>query len=111
MSMVKEVFYLAHDNTVDLLLKADGVAVSLTTVSKITLSFDDTLLEATNITNDPVRWVQSGYDTGEIRLFLKGKGLDAGHYRVPIVVYSPDNLDGIVWGFLLLKIVADPEAT
>ena len=111
MALVKEKYYLAHDNTIDLLLKSDGAAVNLAGAQKITLSIDDVLYESTNQTDDPVRWIQVGYDTGEIRLFLKGLGLTAGTYKVPVVVYTVDDPDGIVWDFFQLTVIADPEAS
>ncbi len=111
MALVKEKFYLAHDNTIDLRLTSDGAAVNLAGATKITLSIDDVLFESENQAADPVRWVQSGYDTGEIRLFLKGLGLVAGTYKVPIVLYTVDDTDGIVWDYVHLQVIADPEAS
>jgi len=111
MALVKEKFYLAHDNTIDLLLKSDGTAVNLAGATQITISIDDTLYSSTNQAADPIRWVQSGYDTGEIRLFLYGLGLVAGTYKVPIVVYTVDDTNGIVWDYVHLQVIADPEAS
>jgi len=111
MALVKEKYYLTHDNTIDLLLKSDGAAVNLAGATKITISINDTLIESTNQANDPIRWVQPGYDTGEIRLFLKDEDLTAGDYKVPVVVYTVDDDDGIVWDFFMLKVIADPEAS
>lgn len=42
----------------------------------------------------------SGYDTGEIRIFLGDQALtaDARSQSMYVVVYDADNEDGVVWG-------------
>ena len=44
MAIVEENVYLGHDNTIDLILNADDVAVYLTGFTKITATFFDTLI-------------------------------------------------------------------
>jgi len=111
MALVKEKYYLTHDNSIDLLLKSNNAAVNLAGANKITISVDDTLIESENGASDPILWAKTGYDTGEIRLFLKNENLTVGDYKVPIVVYTVDAPDGIVWDYFILKVLEDPEAS
>ena len=109
--MATEIVYLGHDNTIDLLLKADGTAQDLSGVTKITATFGDTLIESTNAANGPITWAQSGYETGEIRLALGDQEISPGGYNVPIVVYDAVNTDGIVWGTVTVIVKAEVEGS
>ncbi len=102
--MNTEVVYLGHDNTIDLLLKADGTAQDLSGVTKITASFGDTLVESTDPAGGPITWNQDGYDTGEIRLALGGQSITPGIYSVPIVAYDAVNITGVFWGLVSIRI-------
>ena len=101
--MRPEYIYLGHDNTVDLLLKADNqdglgsVAIDLENVTKITLSFGDVLIESIDKANGVITWDQVGYAVGEIRIDIGGEAIPADAYRVSIVVYDASATDGIVW--------------
>ena len=108
--MDAEYVWLGHDNTIDLILKTDGTATDLASVTKITATFDDTLISNTSASSGTITW--SGYDTGEIRLALGGATITAGSYKVPIVVYDPANATGVVWGNPIPIVVkAEVEAT
>ena len=109
--MATEIVYLGHDNTIDLLLKADGTAQDLSSVTKITATFGDTLIESTDAATGPITWAQSGYDTGEIRLALGDQSITADRYMVPIVVYDATNTDGIVWGYVAIEVKEEVEAS
>lgn len=110
--MPTENVYIGHDNTIDLILKSDGIAVSTTGITKITLQVADELVSSTNQATDAIRWNQSGYKTGEIRLQLGHQDIDAGRYpRCYLTIYDVVNTDGIVWGALQLFVLADVEAT
>ncbi len=114
--MDTEYVYLGRDNSIDLLLKADGVAVDLASVTKITASFKGTLVSSTTPTTGAIRWSGAGYDTGEIRLFLGAQTIPAGKYSVPIIVYDPANTSGVQWMVdsdtigVPMKVVANQEA-
>ena len=45
---MSEIVYLTHDNTIDLLLKADGVVQDLSSVTKITATFGATTITSTD---------------------------------------------------------------
>ena len=95
--MKKETVFLGHDNSIDLLLKADGVAQDLSSVTKITASFGSVLISSEDSTGGAIRWSGTGYETGEIRLLLGDQAIPAGKYKVPIIVYDPANANGIHW--------------
>ena len=107
-----EVIYLGHDNSIDLLLKADDAAVDLSSVTKITATFGDLLVESTDKAAGVITWDQSGYDTGEIRLAVGGVAdMPTGKRDVPIVVYDATNTDGIVWGEVNFSVLAEVEGS
>lgn len=110
LSMNPEIVYLGHDNTIDLLLKADGAAVNLDGANRMTLSFDSLLIDSDNGDLDPIRWAKAGYATGEVRIILGDQAIPAGSYRAPLVVYDPSNSDGIVWGRIVIQIEGEVEA-
>jgi len=105
-----EIVFLGHDNSIDLILKADGTVQNLSSVTKMTLSFGDLLIESTNEDTDSIRWAKDGYATGEVRLFLGGEAIDPEMYHAPLVVYDETNDDGIVWGTIPISVEADVEA-
>ena len=106
-NVANEYIYLGHDNTIDLILKADGTAQDLSGVTKITATFGSTLIESTDKASGLITWDQSGYDTGEIRLDLGQQSLTADTYTVPIVVYDATYTNGVVWEDI--RIVVKPE--
>lgn len=109
--MTPEVIYLAHDNRVDLLLKADGVAVDLAAVFQITLKVGTAgaLITSTNLAGDKIRWAQAGYATGEVRIDAGDATLTPGNYDAYLTVYDASNPDGVVWGHFHAQVVADVE--
>jgi len=109
--MTTEITWLGHDNTIDLILKANGVAQDLSDVTKITATFDDATIESTDHAGGAILWNNDGYDTGEIRLDLGGQSIDPGGYDVPIVVYDPSNTNGVVWGKVHVAVKAEVEAS
>lgn len=116
--MDPEYIHLGHDNTVDLLLKADNqdgagaVAVDLTDVIKITLSFGAVLIESTDKAAGLITWDQTGYAVGEIRIAVGGESLPVGSMVVPLIVYDASTLNGVVWDRELpFIVVASKEAS
>ena len=96
--MDTENVYLGRDNTINLILKADGSAVDLTAVTKISITFGTTVIESSNGVTDPILWVQTGYNTGEIRLKLGAQAIPAGTYQAALIVYEATYPNGIHWG-------------
>jgi hypothetical protein len=95
--MEYEIVYLGHDNSINLILKADAVAVPLAGVTRITIAFGATVISSTNLSTDPILWAQASYATGEVRLFLGAKTIAAETYEAQFVVYDAANPNGIVW--------------
>jgi hypothetical protein len=108
--MAAEIVWLGHDNSVNRVLKSEGIAVALTSVTRMTLSFGSVLVDSDNGDADPIRWIKSDYAVGEIRMFLGGQTIAAGSYQSPLVVYDATNVNGVVWGMIPIMVMADPEA-
>lgn len=106
-----EIVYLGHDNSVDLLLKADGVAVDLAAVTAATITVGDVTISSDNEDTDPIRWAKSGYTTGEIRLFLGVESIVASTtvYPAYLVIYDAENPNGIVWGYVPIRVMEEVE--
>lgn len=108
--MATEIVYLGHDNTIDLILKDEDVAVSLAAVTKMTLTLGDVTLISTNQVGDPILWAQLGYATGEVHLDLGEEVIKPGNYEEAwLVVYDPTNTYGVVWGSFMVEVKADVE--
>ena len=93
--MTTENVYDGHDNTIDLLLKADDVAEDLSSVTRMTLEVGSTTVDS-DVSGDAFDW-DTGV-TGKVILDLGGESLAAGTYRATLTVYDPTNTNGIVWG-------------
>jgi hypothetical protein len=104
--------YLGHDNALDYILKADGVAVDLASVTRMTLTLGTTLIDSDNGEADPIRWIKNGYVTGQFRLVLGGQTITPGHYQNAwLVVYDPTNVAGVVFGSIPVFVIAEVEAS
>jgi hypothetical protein len=107
--MDTEIVYLGHDNTIDLLLKASSSAASLTSVTKITATFDDTLITNSSASTGTITWAGASYSTGEVRMTLGAQTIDPGRYDVPIIVYDATWTTGIVWDIVPIRVRAEVE--
>jgi len=101
--MLTEIAYLGHDNTIDLLLKADEEAEDLSAVTRMTLELDSTIIDSEK-SPDAFDWDTD--TTGKLILALGGESLIAGMYRTTLTVYDLTNEKGIVWGELNLDVRA-----
>jgi hypothetical protein len=101
---MSEIVYLTHNNTIDLILKSDGVAQDLSAVTKITATFRGITITSVNKVTGLIKWGNAGYVTGEIRLDLGEQAIAAGDYNVPIVVYDEINTLGVVWGYIRVQV-------
>ena len=93
--MTTEIVYDGHDNTIDLLLKADGTAQDLSEVTRLTLEEGSTTVDSDE-SGSAFDWAPGM--TGKLILALGDESLPAGTYRAILTVYDPSNTDGIVWG-------------
>ena len=107
--MATEKLYLDRDNTVDLILKAEGVAVDLAPVTEIKAVFDQVEIISTDKAAGLITWDQGGYDTGEIRLecaddsTLKSQG--GGTWDVAIISIDGSNPIGVHWGNVRIEVI------
>jgi len=90
-----EVVYNGHDNTIDLLLKADGEPVDLSSVTRMTLKAGDVMVDSDT---SPEAFDWDTGTTGKVILSLGDQGLAEGASRARLTVYDPYNPDGVVWG-------------
>ena len=93
--MTTEVTYLGHDNTIDLLLKADGVAQSLSGVTRMTLEVGTVTVDS-DVSGSAFDWAPGV--TGKLILALGAEGLTEGTWQATLTVYDASNTNGIVWG-------------
>lgn len=93
--MITEKVYLGRDNTVDLLLMADGAAVDLSSVTRMTLDIGGTVVDSET---SPAAFDWDTGTTGKVILALGDVELSEGGYKTILTVYDPSNPDGIVWG-------------
>jgi len=96
--MITETVYLSRDNTIDLLLTSDGSAVDLSSVTRMVLNFDGTLIDSDDYP-DAFDWdlETTGKVTFALADALAAESVAAGVYRVRLIVYDATNDDGIVW--------------
>jgi len=107
----REIIYLGRSNTIDLLLKADGVAVDLTDVTAISLTVNGDKFESTNKAAGFITWDQVGYATGEIRIALGAQTITPGTFDAPLIVTDPTNPTGLDWGDVSVRVLSDREGT
>ena len=104
--MSREIIYLGRSNTIDWQLQADGAAVDLSSVTRMTLEIGGEVLDSATQGNgqgNTFYWTSGIPATGVPNLYLalgpaaENAGIAAGNYNACLVTYDPDNLDGIVW--------------
>ena len=99
--MITEIVYLDRDNTIDLLLKADGSAQDLAAVTRMTFEYDSTIIDS-DTSPEVFDW-DTGV-TGKLVLALGAESIPKGDYTAKLTVYDPDNDDGIFWGYIKLLV-------
>jgi hypothetical protein len=95
---MREIVYKGRDNTNDFILKADGVAVDLTGVTKMDLVFPDVPEPVrSDLTPGVFDWSPGG---GKLNISLGHLGfLTSGRfYTARLNVYDADHPSGIYWG-------------
>ena len=97
MAKFTEHIYNGRDNTIDLLLKADGSAVDLSSITRMVL-YD--VAGGWTVDSDESSgsfdWTTG--TTGKVIIDAGGAGITAGDYWVKLRVYDATNTNGIVWG-------------
>ena len=109
----KEIIWLNRDNSVDFSLYSDSSAADLASVTEIRLALGSVVVTSTDSAAGLIRWNQSGYATGEIRI-MAGLStlLSTGRYNASLVVFDAASTNGIVWDDNIpITIKSDPLAT
>lgn len=105
MTVSSEHIYLVHNNKIDQILTEDGTPVSLSAVNRMTLAFEDLIIDS-NIAGEGVgeafNWTAGG---GKLILDLAGQSIPVSSYDAQLIVYSSDNPLGIVWGTIPIEVV------
>ena len=103
----KEYIYSGYGNTIDLVLKADGVAQDLSSITGIRVMFDTTTVWSDAASTGPIKWQSTSdttWDLGEIRIDCGSHGIENRRYHVPVITYDPSNTDGIMWGRVKIEV-------
>ena len=95
MATLIEVVYLDKDNTIDLLLKTDGVAQILSAVTKMILEVGDKEIDSSE---SPTAFDWDTGTTGKVVIRIGDQGLSKGTYHARLTVIDSSNPNGIVWG-------------
>jgi len=99
MAKPTEYIFLGLENENKLILKADGVAADLGTVIKMELQFQGSIkVSSDNLEDDPIKWAQTGYETGEVRMTLGQQSIPEGIIEAFLIIYDPINDNGLYWG-------------
>jgi hypothetical protein len=102
--MIKETIYLGRNNAIDLLLKAEGMAQDLSSVTRMTLIERNAAFTVDSSTEPAAfDWHDTG-TTGKVKLALGAAAIVAGTYVCDLIVYDPTNNNGINWGLLVLEV-------
>lgn len=101
---IQEIVYNDRDNTIDLLLKADGSAQDLSSVTRMVLKDTDGGFTIDSDTA-PSAFDWNTGTTGKVIMALGGQNLTAGTCICSLIVYDPTNDDGIHWGEIVFKVV------
>ncbi len=97
----REVVYLGRDNSMDFILKADGVAQSLSSVTRMELVISG--VTYSSVTAGYFDW--SGATTGFVAITLgQSSVLSPGTYDAELILYDASNDNGIFWGKIPLKV-------
>ena len=104
--MITEIFYVDRDNTIDVQLRADGVAIEMDDVSKVELVMSDTLTISSDPEADPnvFDWDEhkAATEAADRRMIIalnekSGDPVTEGTYNSYLTIYDPTNPNGIRW--------------
>lgn len=95
-----EYVYLGHDNTIDLLLKVDGVIYDITSTTKMEVEFGSTTISSATSAS-AFDWTQGD---GKLYLTMGAESIPTGTYNAVLTVYDATNTDGVVWNTFKCKV-------
>lgn len=107
---MRELIYLTHDNSIDLVLMADGAPVSVTPLTGVLVDLDSLQIDSavagfgagqpidTTRTQDVVIDGRTYAAQSYLRLTLGSvAGVTAGRYHARLTVFDVDHPNGLVW--------------
>lgn len=103
MNEITELAYIGRDNSIDLELREDGVAVNLATVTRVRLELYSTTstTDAPAVVDSSITPAAFDFDTdaaeGIIHILLGAILAAEGEFRARLVTFDPDNPNGLVW--------------
>ena len=95
-----EYVYLGHDNTVDLLLKVDGVVADIVSSTRMTVEFGSTVIDS-DVSASAFDWDDG---SGMLYLTMGDESIPPGTYNAVLTVYDSVNTDGVVWNKFKCKV-------
>jgi len=102
-----EKVYNGRDNTIDLLLKADGSAVDLSPVTRMKIIDKEGSFEIdSSVALTAIDWATGV--TGKVILALGDQNLVVGAYTCYLIVYDPSHDDGLNWGEFTIQVIDEP---
>ena len=108
--MQAETTYIGRDNSTDLTLETNGVAIdaSILTRAVVSLKSGNASLNIDSASQSSLFNFTSGNGVIKIKLGL-ATGLAVGEYQASLTVYDATNTQGIVWGNpFSLRVLAAP---
>lgn len=108
----RQIVWIGGDNTLDFILKEDGVAVALDNITKIELDFDTdssgNIISDTTANAYPIKWAfdSSEQEDGKISIQIGSESdlpaTPEQYYKAQVWLYDSVNTNGICWGELPL---------
>lgn len=103
----RETIYIGRNNSIELILKANNTAQSLSSVTHMEFVISGTTYSS--VTAGYFDWqdrgTSSGSTTGWVSLtFGNAPGITPGTYTAELIVYDAGNTNGILWGEIPLRI-------
>lgn len=100
---IKEIVFNNRDNSIDLILEADGSPQSTTNITRIDLVVDgEVIISETNANSGYIIWDQAVTGVkGKVVIRLgrlpRGQQMKSGSYPFDLIVFDGGNPKGIVW--------------
>ncbi len=108
--------YSRYDNTIDLVLLADGDIPDLTSVTRMQLELADDLVIDSQVASAAFNWSSTltqdeasriqGAEAGDAKLILAlgAQSIPVGKYNAKLIVFDASNQNGLVWGRLRIVV-------
>lgn len=90
--------YNSRDNTQSILLKTEGSAADLSSVTRMLLVEERSKFTTIDSNSSPDAFDWDTGVQGKVVLSLGDEGIETGRYHVRLVIYSPTYPSGFVWG-------------